>query len=348
MKNLIQKSVAICLLTTICSCFLVGCGTENFEPFYWGDLQLGDKIPEVTENYGEILENTGTCLKFKVDYELFQPYSYISQCKQMGYIYGHEYSISGYGPRVIFQAFNKDGFEITIWDNTGILTAYYTIEVTPYKHMREFDWNNWGMSECLPQPASNIGVSCRCSKCYGTLYVANISRQQFDNYVQACADTGFDSQYESWTPGEFDKYQSSDEDGNRVTLQYYDGDVMSIEFYEKPEPTPTPEPTATPSETPAESIQNDITGSYELTCIIAEGEEVSADLLPEISFTLAEDGTGTYENSDSEIQITWSQDGETVILIADDEGPEDPAILTIDGNVLIATDDTLEMVFQKK
>ncbi len=348
MKNLIQKSVAICLLITICSCFLVGCGTENFEPFYWGDFQLGDKIPEVTENYGEILENTGVRLKFKVDYELFDPYSYISECQQMGYTYGHEYSIPGYGPRVIFQAFNKDGYEVTIRDESSFLGSYYTIEVGLSKYFREFDWSNMGMAEFLPQPASNYGVFCRCYYCYGTLYVANISRQQFDNYVQACADAGFDSRYERWVAGESDQYMSYDEDGNFLSLQYYDGDMMSIELYEKPEPTPTPEPTATPSETPAESIQNDITGSYELTCIIAEGEEVSADLLPEISFTLAEDGTGTYDNSDFEIQITWSQDGETVILIADDEGPEDPAILTIDGNVLIATDDTLEMVFQKK
>ncbi|MBR5239229.1 MAG: hypothetical protein IKW04_01470 [Clostridia bacterium] len=107
-------------------------------------------------------------------------------------------------------------------------------------------------------------------------------------------------------------------------------------------------PVATEAPAEIEEASADITGTYVLTSSSDNGEEIPAEMLPQLSCTLNEDYTGTYANGGGEIQIQWAQEGNTVTFTAVGDGPADPLVLTAEGNTLTGTDGTTVLVFTKQ
>ncbi len=91
-----------------------------------------------------------------------------------------------------------------------------------------------------------------------------------------------------------------------------------------------------------------VVGSYVLVGAAENGEEMDLEMFAELQFTLEEDGTGTYGNGSMNIEITWTQDGDTVTFTAVSDGPAEPLVLTVKGDTLVATEGTSEMTFQKQ
>lgn len=91
-----------------------------------------------------------------------------------------------------------------------------------------------------------------------------------------------------------------------------------------------------------------VVGSYALVSASDNGEELDLSMFPELKFTLNEDGSGVYGNGGTDIEITWAQDGETVTFTATGDGPADPLVLIANGDILVATEGTSQMTFQKQ
>ena len=101
------------------------------------------------------------------------------------------------------------------------------------------------------------------------------------------------------------------------------------------------------NEVPATS-DSPVIATYTLVAA-SQGEETIAEgEFPAMQIVLREDGTGTYGVEPNIMQIMWSLEGNQYTLIAEAIGPEDPLILTADGDTLATTTGDLSMTFQKQ
>lgn len=96
-------------------------------------------------------------------------------------------------------------------------------------------------------------------------------------------------------------------------------------------------------------VSDSVVGTYVLTAASQEGTDIPADSFPAgMSVVLNEDHTGTYGPAEGAMNITWSSEGNTVTLISEQIGPDDPFVMDYDGTTLSGTTAGLTMVYTKQ
>ena len=104
-----------------------------------------------------------------------------------------------------------------------------------------------------------------------------------------------------------------------------------------------PDPYATP-----EVSDSPVIASYALIAANQDGVQMEEGQFPVIQIALREDGTGTYGVEGSLMDISWVLEGKQYTFVSPQVGPENPLVLTVDGDRLVAMDSNLEMIFQKQ
>ncbi|MBR5239234.1 MAG: hypothetical protein IKW04_01495 [Clostridia bacterium] len=89
-----------------------------------------------------------------------------------------------------------------------------------------------------------------------------------------------------------------------------------------------------------------IAGTYTLTGAEMNGEALPMDGAPETAVTLNADGTGTVSEGEATTACTWTQEGDTVTLVAPEQ--ERPLVLTLEGNALVIEESGVKMTFTKQ
>ncbi len=118
-----------------------------------------------------------------------------------------------------------------------------------------FDWPDSEIAKLIPAPKSSIGhIDWEAS--YGfVIYVAETSKDDYDEYVKTCKEVGFNEDYKKGD----DFYYADNADGFHIHLRYDEGDVMLVRIDDpdeseistpvadsSEEPVATPSPTETP------------------------------------------------------------------------------------------------------
>lgn len=91
-----------------------------------------------------------------------------------------------------------------------------------------------------------------------------------------------------------------------------------------------------------------VIATYQLAAANFGGGEVTDVELPAIQIVLQEDGTGTYGDASGQMNIMWTLEGNQYTLISQQIGPNDPLVLTVDGDNLVAVNGEQTMTFQKQ
>ncbi len=104
---------------------------------------------------------------------------------------------------------------------------------------------------------------------------------------------------------------------------------------------PAPNATLQQSDSP-------VIADYTLVEASQDGEALADGEFPPLKVTLREDGTGTYGTDGNLMDIFWILEGNQYTFISSQLGPENPLVLTVDGDTLVAVDGNLEMIFQKQ
>lgn len=136
-------------------------------------------------------------------------------------------------------------------------TAENTSSAETEETYAEFSWPTSDIAKLLPVPKSDIGkISWEAS--YGfVIYVAETSKEDFKDYVDACKDAGFTVDYRAGD----DFYYADNKDNYHLTLNYEDGDVMFIRI-DEPDEEETSE-SATSESTTSESATSESTETQE-------------------------------------------------------------------------------------
>ena len=132
-----------------------------------------------------------------------------------------------------YDAFNADGYKLSL--------SYYSNEIhislnAPTK-MEELEWPTTGIGARLPVPESTIGkVVYESSKSFQVI-VGDTTPDDFDDYVDACEQLGFDVDYAKADGN----YSAKDAEGYRLSVRYAGYNQVEITIQ-----TPTGE-SSTPS-----------------------------------------------------------------------------------------------------
>lgn len=106
------------------------------------------------------------------------------------------------------------------------------------KSLMKIQFPTQGVGSLLPTPSSNMGEIKWEDADSFSAYVGNMTEDEFNAYVQMCAENGFDVDYQK---GE-DYYYADDANGNNLNIWYKGNDIIDIQIvasYEDETDTPS-------------------------------------------------------------------------------------------------------------
>lgn len=232
-------SVAMVLLVVLS---LAACGGEKI---VWGDLVLGEMLPEPPVSEGEIHINGADELWIDMTGLSDKQFNdYVEACKEMGFTVDAEADSSSY------TAYNAEGYKLSL-DHYGN-DADMRIQLEMPMEMTTITWPTSTAGNQLPIPKSTTGKFSYEYEDSFLVYVGNTSRTDYAEYVNACNEKGFHVDY---SKGE-DYYYADNSEGWHISVCYEGNNIMSIDIdapsedSDNKDPAPATQPATEP---PAET-----------------------------------------------------------------------------------------------
>ena len=144
---------------------------------------------------------------------------YLTSCKEKGFTVDSFVDPNGY------TAFDEAG--------TKLETHYYeymkqmSIRIIAPLQMRELIWPSSELADLLPRPDTDTGLLDRENNSSLVIYAGGTSRTAYADYVQQCMDAGFNVDYRRNER----TYYAENEEGCRLSVDYYGFDIMLISLY---------------------------------------------------------------------------------------------------------------------
>ncbi len=213
---------------------------ERPKEFLWSDIVLSDMVPEIKDPEGFI--NYNTDMEFDIDITNFEESklgSYIVNCKNL-YPIDVEYDSNS------FTGYNEDGYKLHIY----YLSSELSIELT---QPVDYATINWPLSEAgmlLPIPKSNIGRIENEDADGFRIYVSEMTKDDYADYVIECQEAGFDVDYDK----DDTSYSAKHDDGFELYLSYEGFNVVYIRI-DRIEEKENIETTTKPTEADTDGIR---------------------------------------------------------------------------------------------
>ena len=200
------------------------------EAFVWSDIELSEQIPVPASNVGTIYSDTEKNLRMNVNRTDEDEYrEYIEACKSAGFTIESE----------------KNGYRYTAYNGAGykLNLSYYekdkemNISLEAPMQMMNIQWPESDIVSLLPKPESAVGKIMWERTDGFSVYVGDTDKDAYDAYVNACADEGFNVDYDKGDT----YYYAYNEDGYYLAVKYEGNCVISVKIdapeEEEPEET---------------------------------------------------------------------------------------------------------------
>lgn len=184
--------------------------------FVWPDCEMADMIPIFETKQGKLISNTDTYFQisaYNVPEEEYE--AYVEKCQ----IYG--YNIDCVTADKSFRAFNDTGYEVVI-----SLDEVKTMSITLQAPMEtsEIEWRAQPLAKKIPEPTSTIGHISSNSEKYFSVYIVNITEEEYNDYIDKCIKKGYDIDYYR-----SDNYfNAENRKGYSISVDYMRNNIMHI------------------------------------------------------------------------------------------------------------------------
>lgn len=183
------------------------------------DMVLGEMIPELPNDRGEININSSETLDIDLDKISAKEYSsYTALCKEKGY------NIEMEADSDSFDGYNKDGYNLSLYYSSYKKELSITLKA-PMK-LSEIEWPDNIASSQLPKPKSKIGKFYFEYDDSFFVYIGETSKTDYAEYVSACSNMGFNVDYNKGD----DHYSADNNDGWHIRIEYVGNNIMSIDI----------------------------------------------------------------------------------------------------------------------
>lgn len=192
-------------------------GDENFE---WPSHAFADLIPQQDGKTGTVeTANEDTLKIILYDVSSSEVKSYISECESAGF------TIDAEKKDTSFNGFNADGYELSISYNE---MKAMSITINAPIQMTEISWPSSGPAKLIPKPSFSVGKISSDYDWAFSVYLGDMTIDDFNAYVDKCIDKGFEKDYRS------EHYFSADKgDDISLTVEYvgFNTIVIRIDDY---------------------------------------------------------------------------------------------------------------------
>lgn len=238
-KKPFYKRVWFIILAIIVVVGVIGSLGGGGEKIVWDDIILGDMIPEPPAKKGDIHTNAADELWIDInDLSSKQFYDYIEECKEKGYTVDAELDSYSYG------AYNAEGYSLKL-SHYGD-EADMSIQLEAPMQLGKITWPNSTAGNKLPAPKSTTGDFSFEHDDSFFVYVGDMTKDDYNEYVNACTEKGFNVDYNKGDT----YYQADDAEGWHISLAYEGNSMMTIRIdAPSEEETTEPENTTQPEET---------------------------------------------------------------------------------------------------
>ena len=191
-------------------------GDENFE---WPSHAFADLVPQQDGKTGTVeTANEDTLKIILYDVSSSEVKSYISKCESAGF------TIDAEKKDTSFSGFNADGYKLSISYNE---MKAMSITIDAPIQMTEISWPSSGPAKLIPKPSFSVGKISSDYDWAFSVYLGDMTIDDFNAYVDKCIDKGFEKDYRS------EHYFSADKgDGISLTVEYVGFNTIVISIYD--------------------------------------------------------------------------------------------------------------------
>ena len=199
-----------------------GLNDRHNETYVWPTSGITTVLPQPKSNKGNIIDSKDSFFinVYKTSEEDFQ--AYIEACIEKGF------TIDAERDSMSYDAYNEEGYKL------GILyfksNQDMQVDLDAPKVVGEFKWPTSEIAGLMPVPQSNIG-KVEWEADYGfVIYVGNTTVDDFNAYVDACIEKGFDVDYRRGDT----YYYADNAEGYHVSVKYEGFNTMFVRI-DKPD-----------------------------------------------------------------------------------------------------------------
>lgn len=184
----------------------------------WDEMVLSAQLPKPPSDKGNVITNSADELDANIKNISAKQYNdYTVDCKtKKGFTIDSESAYSEY------KAYNNKGYKLDL--NYYESSKELSIRLNKPIEMSSIVWPSSKAASQLPVPKSTIGNFISDSDDNLNVYVGNTSREDYNNYVKACADKGFKVGYDNSK----NRYSAKNDAGWDLSLSYEGNSVMNI------------------------------------------------------------------------------------------------------------------------
>ncbi len=187
--------------------------------YIWPDSTLAQMIPQLSADSGATgVDNEKKCeiLLFGASQETLK--SYVATCKAAGFAVDCEESSTYYN------GYNSNGYFLHVSIND---MGKLSITLEAPMEFSEITWPSTGPATLIPEPLASSGNISSDYAWSFSVYIANMTIDDFNDYVDQCIEKGFEKDYRS------DQYFSADKgDDIRLTVEYKGFNTVWISIYD--------------------------------------------------------------------------------------------------------------------
>ena len=198
-----KKLFAFVLFMLLCIPF-AACGGS----LEWPNTRLGNVIPQMENVKGEIGYSSMDTLHISLEGVSETQYAgYVDACKAKGF------TIDIVADNDSFVAFNSEGYKIDLsYFSKGDMWIYVDAPVP----MGTFTWPASEIAKLIPAPESNFGKIEWEGEHGFVIYVGNMTKEQYSEYVNSVYELGFSVDYKRGD----DYFWADNSDGYKVEIRY--------------------------------------------------------------------------------------------------------------------------------
>lgn len=210
--------VAVIAVLLLVSSLASTCGKKAVSEKDWPTGELAQMLPKMDRKCESVFESKDSLdirvgdRASKSDYD-----AYVASCKEKGFTYEAEEGSEDY------RAFNSEGYllELSFADYGE---GKISISLDAPKAAGDLAWPKSGLAALLPDPDKSKGSVKIDSASQFSAYVGDVTREEFDAYVDKCIDLGFSVEYSRYD----DVYEAEDASGNSLWLEYLGFATMQV------------------------------------------------------------------------------------------------------------------------
>lgn len=189
------------------------------EDFKWPNHDFASMIPKITEKSGktEIVDDE----KLKIwlyDVTESELAMYMAECENSGFTIDAEKKANS------FSAFNSDGYKLTV--SLGDMKQL-SITVDAPMELTNIVWPSSGPATLIPKPSFSVGKISSDYSWTFSVFLSEMTIEDFNDYVDKCIDTGFKKDYRS------EHYFSANKGTDiKLSVEYVGFNTIEIHIYD--------------------------------------------------------------------------------------------------------------------